>query len=289
MPKTPRVLHESIRLHQNAPTCDVYKPADVGKLAENYEYGEFLISPGLGSVKTDYTKLARRLACQGYVVYSPNCNEALPDTGSLSALERRADVLARLVEQKVGGKFRILAHSIGAPVSFKFLEQVDNGKRKIKNPESITFMQPAGFVKHGPLDLLNAGKFYFDEALPNVSNLLPILLSDPRSIRQRLNIRQRFGEIWDLWNLPENYMESSLKNAKESGIDMNFFVGPKDKLTRSEPIRRIAEPIVGESNVYDIHPEAGHLVAQTHARHMASLILEKLGLNTTPENFPRVA
>ena len=292
MSKTTTVIHETRRLSPEAPECDVYSPADRGLLETRIEHGSIFISPGLGSVKADYRELATHLASDGFVVYSPNCNESLRGSGVSGALDKRAEVLTRSVESWSSGITRFVVHSLGAPVVFRALNEMGalDEQSDQNNPiESVSFMQPAGFDKHGPVDVIRATKFYFGEALPRTRRLVPSLIKEPKSVYERINIKQRWAEVQELWDLPENYMIDSVTQAQQAGIKMSFFIGPKDELTRPEPIIRAVSPIVGEHNVHEIHPEAGHLSAQTHAGHLANMIIKSLGLSQPDINVPKVA
>jgi hypothetical protein len=282
-----KVFHESLRLTPEAPYCDVYGPADKGLLQEyRDEFGAFVISPGLGSIKADYKDIAVCLAGQGFEVFSPNCNEALPDSQESGALDRRAEVMIRIITEWCG-KSRILAHSLGGvatAIALKKLGVLDNTANDEHPIVSASFMQPAGFDRHGPADLFRASKFYFGEAIPRTGKLLPVLTRDPKSVYERFNPRQRAAEIRELWDLPADYMINTISLAQEAGLFMNFFLGPKDQLTRPGPIRRAVVPIVGEHNVHDIHRDAGHLAGQTHAPHTASLVIKHLGLPRLDSN-----
>ncbi len=279
MSKTPMVLHETWRLMPGAPTCDVYTPADDGIREAMEPEGYFVIAPGLGSVKADYSRLARDIAARGFTVLSPNCNTALPDSNVSDALDRRAETIVRTIDAWGGRKVRFLPHSLGGPVTIKALEQMgkfDKAQDESGEVLSVSFMQPAGFDRHGWLDIVKAARFFMGEAMPRTARLLPDLVRNPYAVYERLDMGQRASEIKGLWNLPEGFMARGVRNIQGSGIFANFLVGPKDSLTRSGPIREVAAPIVGDENVIDIHPEAGHLSAQTHSRRVASLLLANL-------------
>ena len=284
-----KVFHESLRLTPEAPPCDVYRPADEGLLQEyRDEFGSFVIAPGLGSIKADYKDISECLASQGFEVFSPNCNEALPDSEEVGALDRRAEVLIRIITEWCG-KSRILAHSLGAVVTAKALEKLgvlDNTANNEHPILSASFMQPAGFDRHGPADFFRASKFYFGEAIPRTGKLLPVLTRDPKSVYERFSPRQRAAEVRELWDLAPDYMINAISLAQEAGLVINFFLGPKDQLTRPGPIRRAVVPIVGEHNVHDIHRHAGHLAGQTHAPHTASMVIEYLGLPRLESDAP---
>lgn len=280
MTKMARVVHETRRLSPEAPSCDVYMPADKGLAAARQQDGSFFISPGLGSVKADYGRLARELAGKGFTVFSPNCNERLPDGITTGALDRRAETLVRTIGQWAGHGVRILPHSLGGPVTIKSVQEhglIETMAEEGSGPLlSISFMQPAGFEKHGPMDLVRSARFWFGEAVPRTGRLLPSLVTNPRSVYERLDAGQRGREIRELWDLPESFMVEGVKDLNESGVPMNFFVGPKDHLTRAKPIREAVEPIVGADNVIEVHPEAGHIPAQSHPRQMARVLLANL-------------
>lgn len=279
MSKIPMVQHETWRLMPGAPACDLYTPADGGLREAMEPEGYFIVAPGLGSVKADYGRLARDMAAKGFTVLSPDCNTPLPDSEVNDTLDRRAETIVRTIDVWDGGKVRLLPHSLGAPVAIKALEQMGELGKPLDEPSevlSVSFMQPAGFDRHGWLDIVKAARFFMGEAMPRTARLMPDLLLNPHAVYERLDMGQRVAEIKGLWNLPEGFMSQGLRSIQSSGIFANFFVGPKDSLTRPGPIRRAAEPIVGSDNVIDIHPDAGHLSAQTHSRHVANLVLSSL-------------
>ncbi|MDQ2973412.1 MAG: alpha/beta hydrolase [bacterium] len=283
MNKPTPVKHESWRLDQKSPSCDVYMPKDKQLATAHREQdGSFFIVPGLGSVKADYGKLGRCLAGMGYTVYSPNCNEPVSNSERRGALDRRAETVVESVREWGGEGARLLPHSLGAPVTVKALFELgvipDSANKKLERAcggsiLSATFMQPAGFDRHGYTDFYKGLRFYFGEAIPRTAKLLPDLFRDPRDVYERLDIAQRRKEVQSLWDLPRDFMVNGIAAAHAGGLAMSFLLGPKDKLTRPEPIRSSVEPILGSNNVIDIHPKAGHLSAQTHPDHVANLIL----------------
>lgn len=274
MSKTPIVRHSSWRIVEGAPACDVYVPIDDGLRDAGEQEGVFIISGGLGSIKSDYGRFARQLACKGFTVVTPNCNEPHPSSTAVGALDRRAESLVRTMEAWGADKYRLITHSLGAVAAVKAMEQ--SGTYESGEIISVSHMQPAAFDKHGWRDIPRAFKLLSREAVPRTARLLPALLQNPRSTYERLNLRERVREVRELWDMDEDFMTRNLAIAQASGIVQHIYVGPKDNIVRPEPVRRAAEPIIGRRNVIDIHPDAGHLTAQSHPRRMARLILDEL-------------
>ncbi len=264
------VLHQSMRISPEIAKCDVYTPVDQQlSIVRN----KLLIVPGLGSVKTDYRKLAIEAATQGYVVISPDCNNG----GGNSALENRRDVVLSLMET-LDEPIRLIPHSLGAPVTAMAMEEA-----KPDNVLSINFMQPAAFTDHGLEDLVGVAQFYLTEFLPRAHRLIPDMMRHNKHHHQRIDLFKRFAETWGLLNLDPDFMINSVIDLHEKEVPMSFLLGPKDKLTPADVIRRAVVPIVGVDRVVDIHPNAGHLAAQTHPRRMARLMIEQFS-NSSSEN-----
>ncbi|MDQ3093629.1 MAG: alpha/beta hydrolase [bacterium] len=293
------IKHDSWRLDPKSPSCDVYMPRDTQLAAARREQdGSFFIVPGLGSVKADYGKLGRCLAGMGYTVYSPNCNEPVSNSERRGALDRRAETVVKSVREWGGEGARLLPHSLGGPVTVKALFELgvipNSEEKKLKRTSgesilSATFMQPAGFDKHGYRDLIRGVGFFLGEAFPRTLKLMPDLFADPKDVYERFDTPQRSKEIKSLWDLPSDFMVDGITAAQAGGLAMSFLLGPKDRLTRPGPIRSSVEPIVGSHNVVDIHPKAGHLSAQTHPDHVAKLILANTVSRGSTFNLAHVA
>ncbi len=267
------VKHDSWRLTPASPSCNIYTPHDEGRAQEFVDtYGAVIIVPGLGSVKADYEALGVVLAENGFTAISPNCNVAIEGSTAESALERRAEIITALLRERVE-RARLVPHSIGAPVTMYALRGA-LGRLDVSQVNSIDFMQPAGFGDHGPSDLYRATRFYRREVVPRTMKLLPAFVRRPKDVYERFDLRQRGRELRELWDLEDEFMQRAVLELDDLGVPMHFLVGPRDELTSAQDIRRAVAPIVGEERVQDIHPNAGHLPAQTHPNHVARLLIE---------------
>jgi hypothetical protein len=249
-----------------------------------------MIVPGLGSIREDYTQFAEFLAAQGFVVYSPNCNDSVKGTSNKDALGQRVEVVQRTIET-LDLPLHATPHSLGAPVTAKALSAgSDDGlNRLVEYMKSINFMEPAGFENHGPDDFIHAWRFFTGEAAIRTLKLIPVMFKGGKASRERFNFSKRRGEVRGLWSLDENYMPTAIEDLDEKNIPMRFYVGPKDDLTRAKIIRAAVASIIGDFNVVDIHPQAGHIAAVTHPEHMVKLILDGIGVEYLDFNSSKVA
>jgi pimeloyl-ACP methyl ester carboxylesterase len=270
--KTGSVEHRSLILSPGIAACDVYAPA--GKPVTP-ETEKLLIIPGLGSVKTDYARFATELAAQDYQVISPDCNNG----GDSSALQNRAEVVLEIM-QTLDEPIRLLPHSIGAPVTALAMKDAN-----MNNVVSINFLQPAAFTDHGPADIVSLTQFYFTEFLPRAHRLLPDVMRHNKHHGQRFDFAKRIAETWGLFKLDSDFMVNAVRDLYKQEVEMSFLVSPKDRLTPANAIRQAVEPIVGSNRVRDVHPNAGHLAAQTHPRRMARLVIEQFNTISAPDNY----
>lgn len=260
------------------PPCNVFSPVDLGLARERQNDASIMIVTGLGSILEDYAAYAAALARQGIRVIVPNCNEGIIGTNTIDALDQRIEVIQISIE-KLDAPIHANPHSLGAPVIALALGAgTESGVNDlVKYIKSISFMQPAGFENHGPSDFIHALKFFTGEAVERTVKLIPIVFKGGWASRERFHISKRAGEVRGLWRLDEQYMPAAVQSLDDKRVPMKFYLGPRDDLTRAVPIRNAVVPIVGERNVVDVHPLAGHIPAVTHPDRMAKLVFEGLG------------